>query len=719
MPKSRKDQPRTLAEAWTAPAVSPAGPIGSPLICLATTYTFHASYLESDLLPRFLGLKFDEVENTRPFIVEREQALATVRACILVDADHMDPSQTTLRWDQLPVRVPGGAQHSKIVLLVWENYARVVVSSANLTRSGYRRNREIVGVVDFLDHEDSGPRRLAFDVLDFLGEISPLIKASEGARARWEQSLVGSRMRLRAWRNMPADFAPRERPRATFVGGLPRRNGTVLRSPLQQAIEIWGTRRASEITVVTPFVGDVAGTRDPVIDLMMKLPRTRDACGYLVVPGRPKADDPARMVVALPARFRDAWATAWRTSPIDVTTYVVPPCRAGEKVNRDLHAKGLLVSGEGTTMFLCGSSNFSLHGMGVDVANVEANLCYIDDQEARHGGKKLEDRLPVDWQADLCESAIWPLAAEPLEDDAPSTVPPLPATFLWGVFNQKANSVVVALDLIKEAPSEWSLHLPGDKSDNSTPLFNQRYEPWPPPDAKMITTLPDALIGTNISGLRLDWRDEHGVALSGILPVHVENMDELLAPEEFRSLTSRDILNCLISGKEPAEWVDAIEKRRELSDPVSKPEREHDPLQSVDTSGYLLYRTRRFGTALTALGERLFRTVRSPDAISYRLRQDPLGPRALAVSLVQEWRGAPDRAQADEEINVIFSLTEINLTLAYVAQRVAEAPLRKLFGEVLQEIDGMRREILALRIPPENLQKYLREVARKQVELIA
>ena len=406
-------------------------------------------------------------------------------------------------------------------------------------------------------------------------------------------------------------------------------------------------------------------------------------------------------------------------TPNDVTTYVVPPCRAGEKVNRDLHAKGLLVSGDGTTMLLCGSSNFSPHGMGVGASNVEANLCYIDDQNVRHGGKKLEDRLPVGWQADLCASAIWPPDADPLEDDTPSTVPPLPAAFLWGLFNQKANSVVVALDLTVVPPSEWSLHLPGDKSDNSTALFDQRYEPWPPPGGKMIITLPAALVGANISGLRLDWRDEHGVTLSGVLPVHVEHMDDLLPPEEFRCLTTRDILNCLISGKDPAEWVDAIEKQRELSDPDNKPEREYDPLRSVDTSGYLLYRTRRFGTALTALGDRLLRTVRSPDAISYRLRQDPLGPRALAESLVQEWREGADGVQADEAINVIFSLTEINLTLARVARRMAEAPLRQFFGEVIEEINGMRREIDSLWKPPQNLHQYLDEVARKQAELLA
>src|SRR5690349_2101057 len=106
MPKSLDNQPRTLAGSWTAPAVSPAGDdIGRPLICLASTFTFHASFLESELLPRFLGLKFDETEGSRPFIVEREQGLATTRVSVLVNADHLDPAQTTLRWDQLPVRV--------------------------------------------------------------------------------------------------------------------------------------------------------------------------------------------------------------------------------------------------------------------------------------------------------------------------------------------------------------------------------------------------------------------------------------------------------------------------------------------------------------------------------------------------------------------------------------------------------------------------------------
>lgn len=103
MPKSRRDGIRTLASSWSVPVSTPAGgEPGNALICIASTYTFHAPFFESELLPRFLGLKFDETEGIRPFVVEREERLATTRVCVLVDADHLDPSQSTLRWDQVP-----------------------------------------------------------------------------------------------------------------------------------------------------------------------------------------------------------------------------------------------------------------------------------------------------------------------------------------------------------------------------------------------------------------------------------------------------------------------------------------------------------------------------------------------------------------------------------------------------------------------------------------
>ena len=249
------------------------------------------------------------------------------------------------------------------------------------------------------------------------------------------------------------------------------------------------------------------------------------------------------------------------------------------------------------------------------------------------------------------------------------------------------------------------------------PLFDQRTEPWPPPDGQLTVTLPPTLVGANISGLRLVWRDEAGARQAAILPVHIKDMDDLLPPEEFKSLTAQDILDCLLSGQEPAEWVDALERKKE-SNPDNAAARDFDSLRAVDTSSYLLYRTRRLGIALTALGERLFKTVRSSNAMAYRLRQDPLGPRALAETLVREWREGVRNDLEHGAINVMFSLAEINLTLAHVARRVAEEPLRSIFSEVIGEIDAMCREIVASHAPPPNLARYLHQVGRKQVELL-
>lgn len=718
MPKRRSEAVATLASYWSAPAKPPAGEVGRPLVCVASTYTFHAPFLESELLPRFLGLKFDEKEGVHSFFVERYEGLATARVCVLVDADHYDPSQSTLRWDQLPVRVPGGAQHSKVVVLVWENYVRLIVSSANLTRPGYRRNREIAGVIGFFDHAESAPRRLILDAIAFLQKVSGWVRASDKAKARLLEALDEARARVRAWRNMPADFTPRERPRVTFVGGLPGEKGGVARSPLEQVIELWGTRRAREITVMTPFVGDLDRTADPVVKKLLELPRTPKATGSLVVPGRPSEKDGNRMVVGLPRRFVEAWASAWGVAPSDVPTYVVPLRRGDEKVNRDLHAKGILLGGDGVAMLLCGSSNFTPHGMGVGAANVEANLCYIDDPYTKRNGKRLKDRLPVDWRRPR-KRPIWPETAEPIEDEQAGVNRQLPTAFLWATYNQRTAELTVEVDHSAEFPSEWWLRWPGERSEEAPPLADHRQLPRPPADGRIVLPLASSLRGANIAGLRLEWKDEEGALQTATLPVHIESGDDLLPPEEFRSLNADGILECLLSGREPAEWVEARERCQVRGQTGAAPG-EIDSLRAVDTSGYVLYRARRFGKALARLRKRLVDTVRTRDAMAYRLRQDPLGLRMLAQALVREREagGGQSGARADDPAVLLFSLAEINLMLAHVAQEIGKKHLQPLFRETIEEIDKLREETAArFESLPENLQSYLAAVKRKTTHL--
>ena len=708
-----------LASYWSTPSGYASGEPGRPLICLASTYTFHASFFESELLPRFLGLKFDETEGTRPFIIEREQALAAARVAVLVDADHLDPSQTTLRWDQLPVRVPRGLQHSKVSLFLWENCARLIVSSANLTRQGYRRNREVAGVIDFFDHESSAPRRILIDAVGFLRNLSASVRASVAVKERLMGCLSEVRSRVGSWRQMPTEFSARARPQVTFVAGLSGPRGNVANSPIEQLLELWGNRRADEVTVMTPFVGDLVETVDPVVNKLLELKRARDAVGYLVVPGRPSEDDPTSMLVGLPRRFLNAWSTGWGVEPSNVATYVVPLCRDDEKINRDLHAKGVLIGGDGTTLLFCGSSNFSPHGMGVGAANAEANLCYIDDTEAKRDGRYLEDRVPANWEKDLCSRTIWPEIAEPIDDEKPSTDRPLPPAFLYAIYNQCAATISIIVDATISFPIEWSLRWPGEAFGESPPIVDHLQYPRPPSDGRMVVQLPLSFRGANIAALRLIWQDEEGNMQSALLSVQVEDEDSLLAPAEFRSLTANGILECLLSGREPAEWIDVIERRQAaLRANPSRPEL--DSLRAVDTSSYLLYRTRRLGTALAALGERLVRTVRTRQAIAYRLRQDPLGPLMLAEALVHEWEDATPQHESSESKRdaLLFNLAEMNLTLAYAARRLNSANLLDLFYSTIDKVDAMSAAFVSGYTPPANLAQYLSAVRQKQGQLL-
>src|SRR5262249_43827595 len=144
-----------------------------------------------------------------------------------------------------------------------------------------------------------------------------------------------------------------------------------------------------------------------------------------------------------------------------------------------------------------------------------------------------------------------------------------------------------------------------------------------------------------------------------LLPVQVERAEDLLPPEEFRAISADAIIACLLSGREPAELVEQMERQGRGS--------EHQNTPVVDTSGYALYRVRRLGRALATLGERLLRTVRTREATAYRLGQDPLGPCALAEALVREWGSPSEQAQAA----LRFALAEVCLTLAHVGRRVA------------------------------------------------
>lgn len=728
---------KTLASLWSAPVL--VGEVeemtaGAPVACIATTYTFDAAFYETELLPRFFGLKFDHTEREISFLIEREQALETARVCVLVDHTCVDPRQTTLRWDQLRVRVPNGSQHAKITVLAWERCLRIIIASANLTRPGYRRNREVAGVLDFYDGSGSVPLRIAKDTLDFIRKISSTgwIQADNATRERLTSALQGVEDRLARWKTAPADFTPREIPRVSFIGGRPASDGQPFLSVIQQVTALWGGRKATSVAVLTPFSGEtekgMKGLVQQLMDLSRRLSGSVETC--LGIPGRPSEDPGSRkMISGLPAFFQEIWNKTWGSIQDGPDVFIVPPLRKGEKMNRDLHAKALSLSDGERDLLLCGSSNFTPRGMGVNAANIEANLCYID---AFNDRSRLDARLPVRWndedETDYYDAnnIIWPQDTIPPQDEMPQSIP-APPVFQALTFKERMAELTVHFNPAHQLPAAWSLTPQAAKiTDAAAVILDSQHLKSIPPGNNITVAMPASLKGQPLTCVRIFWIDKTGKERSAWIPVQTVSPDDLLPPEQFSSLSAERIMSCLISGRDLAEMVGDGEGGSDYITEKESPTPAFDPLREVDTTGYTLYQIRKLGQALAALAERLLKTVRTRDAIAYRLKRDPLGPVALAEALTKELiqEGQDGDIAQMRMSQLTFCYAEVALTLAYTCIRMhaklgpGDHDVRAEYREVIQNLLEKARTTSVLLGKSNALGNYIESVRTKCEQLV-
>ena len=711
MGRRRKDEEQPLSEYWKPPADSGLEDgVGEPVACLATTFEFDAGFFEAELLPRFLGLHFDRTENERTFIIEREEALATTRVAALVDMSKFDPRQTTLQWDQLPIQVPGGIQHGKLTLLVWERLVRLIVASANLTRPGYRRNRELFAALDFFDGADSAPLKLLRDVFDFIEILCTWSRALPSATQRVRETVEQVRTRARPWSSAPQDFMPRERPRVNLVVGHPPHKAGPARSVLDQLVQMWLPRRVIGLAVMTPFVGQAADGEDAVLSRLRNLPMSRNVKGWLVVPEAPAPEGETHRIVPLPKHFGQCWKKRFGQ---EAHVLPVPPYVEGEDDRpRDLHAKALLIEGDSHDLMTIGSSNFTPHGMGIGVFNCEVNLAFEDKADEKREGQTFDDRLgiPVSWgDAVSVDDIVWQ-EPDQVPEDAPSGRPHLPAFFAWASYSQRTGEIRVGLNRSQLEPSAWTISIAGQSAEQSAVLFSRAAAL-----AKTSTlcfTLDEKARGAHLTALRVSWQDKDESRHEEFLAVSVEDREtDLLSPEEFRNLTVDSIIECLLSGREPAEWIERRDIRRKKRPSTDAPV---ESLRAVDTSNYLLYRVRRFGRALAAMGVRIARTAPTPDAIRYRLLRDPLGPVHLAETLPCDGAHREGEFTPAEAGYRLYALAEMVLSLGHVGrhiQRVAGRDAKWIMPLFLEARETLRTTAQRLQEQagtlPDDLNRYL------------
>ena len=654
MKRRKEEKPgyARLLDAWTPPPDA-----GEPLGCVATSFTFSSVFFEEECLGRFVRLETDAAEDGAAFLVEREEKFSQlVCAAALVDQRHARGLRS-LRWDLLAARLPAGILHAKISLLLWTNTARIIVASANLTEDGYRRNHEVFGVLDYLPG-GSAPLDVLRDLIAFLetaaGYVDPNAITPDAAIARWQAFLNRVRAATREW---GAGEAPR--------GGSPRVHA-ILTGPNRGSVfdgvkAAWRESTPPEsVWVVSPFFDPPeAPENKPAQEVWKHLRQRGGASVCYVVPGE---ENPGTEQIQLRAPATLRWKPTNRPVTLTFERLEIEP-------TRPLHAKCLWFEGAEWFVYVCGSSNFTSAGLGIGVTrNLEANLAYAVNSQRDKEATRACNEAWLKSAPPPGELVLIP-APDNGEDSAAAGDPLLPVAFGSATFAREPDG---------EAWIDFTFH--------GTPPIG--WQALPEDDA---TVFLDETIWDGRgrpTTLRMPWASNRppagfriirpGVEGAAWWPVNVRDGASLPPPAELSDLPLEVLIEILTSAK-PLHLALQRWLTRQKGHGTDGPEVLLDPHERVDTSTFLLQRTRRVSWALDALRTRLERPVASGEALDWRLR-GPVGVQAISRAIVKEARSAEERA---------FLLAELMLELARV--RPSEIP----GGLPLAKIKAGLREMIA------------------------
>ena len=652
-----------LLDAWVAPKDA-----GEPVGCLATSFTFDPTFFEEECLTRFLDIQADPDEDGPVYLIEREEKLAATTCSALVDARHSRGARS-LRWDLLPARIPGGAMHAKVSLLVWQFQVRLIVASANLTADGYRRNQEIFGVLDFYDGSPISNHSLN-EVINFLSDIAQYTGAGENgspALERWKSTLdsagkIGESSGTRHSGSLQI--------KPVLIG--PNRP-----SAFERLGAIWpGQTPPTTAHVVSPFFDQGENNLNIPAKRLWQLLRQRGAAEVTYNVTAEETPDTKGIIAHAPASLlqttpsqrnqidcRFAWLAEHQLHEDDLIDY------------RPLHAKTLTLYNNEQFCMLIGSSNFTSSGLGTSsTPNVEANLAYcvslkrdsrvIAKLEASQlRGKPFDTASVRNWEARGDETTK-------SETDWPS----LPKAFRDATLSVGSGGKhQLTLRLEGKPPAGWLVF----REDESDSLYSEAM--WHSEDCPADIML---ILDTRMppTGLEVGWDHSNNRAW---WPVNVLDATVLPPAAELRELNLEALIHILTSSKSLKEAMRSWMRNKQVAQQISQYDSaEIDPHKRVDTSRFLLQRTRRFSWALAGLRKRLERPVPTFHTLHWRLH-GPVGVARIARALHTEKRSDAEYA---------FLLTELVLELSRVHPSTAKGCLCP--NKVRQEINHVARDLI-------------------------
>jgi hypothetical protein len=654
------DQRGKGLDLWDPPADA-----GDAVVCIATTYTFDATFFEMECLSRFLQMTSHPLESESVgYLIEREEKLRIAKVAVLADRRHARDKES-LRWDVLGVLVPGGAQHAKVSLLLWSNHLRVIVASGNLSDPAYRKNLEIFGTFEY-SRKLGGAREQILRCIEFLEVI---VEAAVGS-VEPETPKFRAKEALSSARSWLAQFPPEPESGgvSTPLFGYP--NDGVLTALSAQ----WDGAPARRLSIISPFFDGEGNERRTIAAVISLLAKRRPREVEFSFRSCLEPDSTLRL-------FAPQAVVELASESCDVTVYAIPDKQDEE--NRFMHAKVLALEGEQLLLLLAGSSNFTVNGLLG--GNFEANILYrAKASDPRFS--MLSKIHPFREKINHTEQPIlWDSSAANSEEGDREVA--LPAGFQDAIFVPSPEPQL-KLFISGALPNEWTITVPSEGVLLSSDSFiSQPYQLFPWAD-KPVPFLLD-----------VSWRDSDR-QFSASWPVNVSNPATLAPPDKLKDLTLDQFLEILSSTRPlPEAVVQALEKRGHGR---FKTTLELDPLKRFDSNDALLRRTKRVSKALEGLVERLERPATTIDQLDWRLG-GIVGPLALAGAFVRDAK-LPGEAK--------FYLAELALSLRRVNPQkiatitLAAAAASERISEAICTIHGQ-----AIELPPledtEMLETYI------------
>ena len=629
---------------------SPPDGAGTPIACLATTFTFEADFFAQDCLSRFLSLSTVSGEgdaiSSIAAVLEEEDRLSETQVSVLVDRSS-SAEKRNLRWDVLPVAVPGGLLHAKVAALLWERSARIILGSANLTSAGYRRQVELSLAID-VDANCQIPRSVLDDLIVEFRHLAGLVPGpSSGPKGRALATIDLLAARV-AELNLPSTAGS-----STRLAVAPGRPGV---SPLDRVGDVWRGGQPLRAVVLSPFWDDKVPA--PAVEAVRRR-----------LTGRPANRRAMTLVVAIDPFTGTVQAPPSLASQLGARVVAFDP---PDSELRSLHAKLVLLESDEWLAALIGSSNATEAGLGLDRqhGHHELNLwlgCPAGSKIAKH----LRALARIGNRIELGDER-W----EPVPDEDEPTTPVLPLGFVSCTVSA-ATPPQLLLELEPAIlPNGWDVRTPAGHEVLTAAAWRTGGSP-----RSAAVGLPDEVIPAFLF-VRRDADDQ---SYQATWTANVEDRSALPLPAELAELPVDLLLAALASTRPLPVAVEHELRRRERTN--SEGGRiELDPLRRYDDSGLLLQRARHLSLALWRLQLRLGRPATSLDALHWRLN-GVFGPLAIADGLVSatlEQQTLPGEAQ--------FLLAELALTIhavdwSRVAVGIDIKSVRRLVAAVLAAIE--------------------------------